>query len=82
MFASSPAAIIRRTDGTRRSATASWIFGAGPGRLLLDSAALDAAERGGLLAKLIGERRTVAARTLDHASHRGNLPHRRIALSM
>ena len=28
MFASSPAAIISNTEGTSRSATASWIFGA------------------------------------------------------
>ena len=28
MFASRPAAIISRTEGTRSSATASWIFGA------------------------------------------------------
>ena len=76
-LASSPAAIISRTEGTSSSATASWIFGAARAACSSMRLRCTAAQRRRLLSELIGQRRTVPPGALDDPAHRRDLPHRR-----
>ena len=53
------ATIVSNTDGTRTSATTSWIFGAARARLFLDAPAGVATQRRRQRVQLLGERRAV-----------------------
>ena len=72
-LAISAAAIISRTEGTRTSATTSWIFGAARAAASSTVAPLVAPQRRGLAAELIGERSAQPPRALDRGAERRQL---------
>ena len=74
-LASRPAAIIEQHRRHQEEGDRELDLRRRAGGVLLDPAALDPAQRGRLLAQLIGERGAVAAGALDHPAHRRHLAH-------